>query len=265
MSIYDASYQRPAPTLLRPGDGIILYCSRTAAKTPSSAECGAYRNRGVTVSFVFEDSADRAAISGYATGKSDGAFSAGMARANGHPRSWTLWFACDTYTALNLDYARGFRDGLAGYYEPGIYAGDRNLERARTQLGYTKFWQAGASSWSDHWHYPDLPPGDTRSYGTYPYAQLAQVAGNSPIPGTDLDIARAPHWYGPTTDWFDMATQADLQAVLQPLADQLTVIQNGLGMLQYGDGRNATPQTHPFNLYQIWQDVEAIKTKLGIT
>jgi hypothetical protein len=189
MAVYDASWQRPSPSLLKPGDGLILYCSRTLSKTPSADQCDAYRARDVQVGFVFEDSADRAAVQGFAAGVSDGALALTQARSKGHPKGWTVYFACDVVSPLNLEYARGFRDGLTAYYEPGLYAGDRNLERARVGLGYTQLWQASASSWSDHW--------GPNHHGTYQYAALWQSAGSSPVPGTDLNVVNRAGWNHP--------------------------------------------------------------------
>jgi hypothetical protein len=189
MAVYDASWQRPSPSLLKPGDGLILYCSRTLSKTPSADQCDAYRARDVQVGFVFEDSADRAAVQGFAAGVSDGALALTQARSKGHPKGWTVYFACDVVSPLNLEYARGFRDGLTAYYVPGLYAGDRNLERARAGLGYTQLWQASASSWSDHW--------GPNHHGTYQYAALWQSAGSSPVPGTDLNIVNRAGWNHP--------------------------------------------------------------------
>jgi len=189
MAVYDASWQRPAPSLLKPGDGLILYCSRTASKTPTTAQCDAYRAHSVQVGFVFEDSADRAAVQGFAAGVSDGALALTQARSKGHPKGWTVYFACDVVSPLNLEYARGFRDGLTTYYVPGLYAGDRNLERARAGLGYTQLWQASASSWSDHW--------GPNHHGTYTHAALWQSTTASPVPGTDLNIVNRAGWNHP--------------------------------------------------------------------
>ena len=189
MAVYDASWARPAPSQLKPGDGLILYCSRTLNKTPSTSQCDAYRARSVSVGFVFEDSADRAAVQGFAAGVSDGALALTQAKAKGHPRGWTVYFACDVTSPLNLEYARGFRDGLTAYYVPGLYAGDRNLERARVGLGYGQLWQASAASWSDHW--------GPNHHGTYPYAALWQSTTASPVPGTDLNIVNRAGWNHP--------------------------------------------------------------------
>jgi len=198
MAVYDASWQRPPPSKLKPGDGIILYVSRTASKCPTIAECDAYRARGVTVRFVFEDSADQAATAGYAAGKTDGAFTLAQVKAKGGQAGDAVYFACDTYATINIDYARGFGDGLTTFFEPRLYAGDRNLELVRTHLGMTLGWQASAASWSDHWHYPTTA--EMWSLGTYPYASLYQSPGASPIPGTDLNIVNNPAWTGGNGD-----------------------------------------------------------------
>jgi len=210
--VYDASWHRPAPALLQPGDGIILYASRTEAKCPTAAECAAYRARGVIVRFVFEDSATRAAIGNYADGKADGALTLGQVKAKGGQRGDVVYFAADSNALMSLEYARGFRDGLTSFFMAGPYAGDRNLERARVSLGMTKLWQASAGSWSDHWN-------PAAHHGAYEHAVLYQVVGASPVPGTDLNVINDHAWHtvvGATTpeddvsysDWPEAAQQA---------------------------------------------------------
>ena len=196
MAVYDASWQRPAPSKLKPGDGIILYASRTDAKCPTIAECDAYRARGVKVRFVFEDAADRAASTGYAAGKADGALTSQQVKVKGGQAGDAVYFACDTYKTIRLDYATGFRDGLTTFFEPRLYAGDRNLELVRVQLGMTLGWQAAAGSWSDHFY----KPGQVGGHGTYPYASLWQVIGTSAIPDTDINIVNNPAWVGGNGD-----------------------------------------------------------------
>lgn len=209
--VYDASWARPAPSLLQPGDGIILYASRTEGKCPTAAECAAYRARGVIVRFVFEDSAGRAAAKGHAEGVADGALTLAQAKAKGAQRGDVAYFAADSNDPLNLDYARGFRSGLTSFLEPGCYGGDRNLERARS-VSYVKLWQASAGSWSDHWN-------PAAHHGAYEHAVLYQVVGASPVPGTDLNVINDPAWHtavGATTpeddvsysDWPEAAQQA---------------------------------------------------------
>jgi len=224
--VYDASWQRPAPTKLAPGDGIILYASRTGSKCPSAAECAAYRARGVVVRFVFEDSATRAADGGYADGHADGALTLAQAAAKGGQRGDVAYFACDTNSPLHLEYARGFRDGLAGYFTAGLYAGDRNLERARVGLGITKLWQAGAASWSDHWNYD-------AHHGSYAHASLYQVVTSSPIPGTDLNVINDPGWAGLTGTNLDIleddlptAKEIAEAVVAEPIEN--TLVEGGL-------------------------------------
>jgi hypothetical protein len=233
MAVYDASWQRPSPSLLKPGDGLILYCSRTLNKTPSTSQCDAYRARSVSVGFVFEDSADRAAVQGFAAGVSDGALALTQAKAKGHPRGWTVYFACDVTSPLNLEYARGFRDGLTAYYVPGLYAGDRNLERARVGLGYQQLWQASAASWSDHWG-PD-------HHGTYTHAALWQSAAASPVPGTDLNVVNRAGWNHPligtpqdTLEGDDMSA-ADVAAVNAHTDDVLASIKDSFALVLHGD------------------------------
>jgi hypothetical protein len=223
MAVYDASWARPAPSLLKPGDGIILYCSRTLTKTPTIAQCDAYRTQGVQVGFVFEDSADRAAVQGFAAGVSDGALALTQARSKGHPRGWTVYFACDVVSPLNLEYARGFRDGLTSYYQPGLYAGDRNLERARVGVGYKQLWQASAASWSDHW--------GPNHHGTYQYAALWQSTLASPVAGTDLNIVNRAGWNHPligtpedTLEGDDMTTEE--HDALMAIAASLDALRN---------------------------------------
>ena len=196
--VYDTSFKpRPTPDAFKPGDGVIVYCSRDPDKVPDVSEVDAYRKRGLSVGFVFEDSADRAATTGYAAGKSDGALFAQQAQARDHAKGKPAYFACDVIDPVNLDYCKGFRDGLAGYYEPRLYAGDRNLERARAGLGLRLGWQASAGSWSDNFY----RSGQVGGHGTYPGASLYQVVGTSTIPGTDINIVNNPAWNGnPTGD-----------------------------------------------------------------
>lgn len=254
MAVYDASWQRPAPSLLKPGDGLILYCSRTLTKTPTTAQCDAYRARGVQVGFVFEDSADRAAVQGFAAGVSDGALALTQAKAKGHPRGWTVYFACDVVSPLNLEYARGFKDGLTAYYIPGLYAGDRNLERARVGLGYTQLWQASAASWSDHWG-PD-------HHGTYEYAALWQSAGASPVPGTDLNIVNRAGWNHPligtpqdTIEGDDMSA-ADIAAINAHTDQVAKDIHDSFVLVLHGDAG------HLANLDSILAGVQGNANKL---
>lgn len=192
--VYDSSWERPAPSLLRPDDGIILYVSRDDSKCPSATECAAYRNRGVIVRFVFEDAAGRAASGTYADGYADGQLALDQVATKGGHAGDAVYFAADSAAALSLAYGRGFVAGLTDHFEPGTYGGDRNLERARTQLGIRQLWQASAKSWSDHWH--DPTDDDPRSYGAYPYASLYQVVGHSSVPGTDLNLINHPAWAG---------------------------------------------------------------------
>jgi hypothetical protein len=230
MAVYDTSYTRPAPTLLKPGDGIILYCSRTPEKVPSVAEVDAYRAYGITVGFVFEDSADRAATTGYNTGKSDGQLAAQQAQAKDHPKNAPIYFACDVIDPVNLDYCRGFKDGLAGYYEPRLYAGDRNLERARAGIGLRLGWQASAGSWSDNFY----RSGQTGGHGTYPGASLYQVIGTSTVPGTDINLVNNPAWNGATTDMAYLAwPDADKAALVADLVH--AILNAGTTAPQYPD------------------------------
>jgi hypothetical protein len=191
--VYDASYERPSPSLLPRGDGIILYASRNASKRPTATECAAYRDRGVIVRFVFEDGPDRAATGGYADGHSDGQLTYSQVRAKGGEQDDAVYFACDTSARLSLNYARGFRDGLTSFFVAGLYAGDRNLELARANLGTTKLWQSNAKSWSNNWN-------DAAHHGSYRYASLYQVAAQSPIPGTDLNVINQSGWAGGDDD-----------------------------------------------------------------
>jgi hypothetical protein len=188
--VYDTSYSRPAASLLQPGDGVILYSSRTLAKVPSPEECDAYRARGVTVRFVFEDSRGRATGT-YAQGYSDGVLSHDMARLRGLEPGGVHYVACDVGNPISLEYARGFQAGLSSLFVPGLYAGDRNLEVVRTHLAWSHLWQASALSWSDHW--------DSELHrGNYRYANLWQSLAASPVPGTDVNIVNPnnPDWSG---------------------------------------------------------------------
>jgi len=180
VSVYDTSSNRPAPGMLNPGDGVIVYCSRTPSKVPSVNECDAYRARGVSVGFVFEDQADRAATGTYDDGFNDAQLSRGMAHNRGHLIGKPIYFACDTGLTISLRYYTGFHDGLVNEFHPGVYAGDRNLEIVRAE-GAHYLWQAASSSWSNHWD-------SVNHHGNYPYAQLWQSVLASPVPGTDRDI-----------------------------------------------------------------------------
>lgn len=112
--------------------------------------------------------------------------------------------------------------------------------------------------------------------GTHPDAgdeghlhiSVTQANGNHPSPtGWVSALDRTDGWglVTPTTkDWFDMATKQDLVDLLQPLNDKI----DGLATtLLYGDSREAAmgakPQTHAFNLFQMKQELDAIKTKVG--
>lgn len=191
MNVYDTSSDRPLPSELQPGDGVIVYSSNNPGKVPSASECTAYRAHGVNVGFVFEDQSGRAIGGTFAEGWADGDLSLAMAKARGHKQGKPHYVACDQGSTISLDYARGFQAGLTAYYLPGLYAGDRNLELVRTRLGWSKLWQAGASSWSDHWD-------SDRHHGNYTYANLWQSVLASQVPGTDLNVINLanPDWNG---------------------------------------------------------------------
>lgn len=210
--VFDASWQRPDPSLLQPGDGIILYCSRDATKCPTRAEVDAYRQRGVIVRRVFEDVSGRAMTGSYTDGRADGQLTEQMMKDDGHAAGEVGYFAADTGGVMSLDYTRGFRDGLTSFFVPGCYAGDRNLERARS-IGITKLWQASAGSWSDHWTEPDDGNPLMGHYGAYAYAVLYQVVGQSPVPGTDLNVINDPGWAGGNGD--DDVSAAEVIAALK--------------------------------------------------
>lgn len=67
-----------------------------------------------------------------------------------------------------------------------------------------------------------------------------------------------------TKDWFAMATKQDLDDALQPLLDKLDHIAT---LIVYGDSADAARgkgvQGHPFNLYEIKAELDAIKAKVG--
>lgn len=252
MHVYDSSYQRPKPSLLQPGDGIILYCSRTPEKVPTVAEVDAYRAAGVSVGFVFEDSADRAATNGYAAGVSDGGLAAQQARAKGHPKGKPVYFACDVIDPVNLNYCGGFRYGLGGYYEPRLYAGDRNLRRAET-IGLHLGWQASAGSWSDNFYHS----GDPGGHGTYEGAALWQVVGTSTIPGTDINIVNNPAWNG------DDVTPADIQAIADAVWARGLTFPGGL-TIPAGQ-RLAEVDNHVTNLPAATDIAAAVVAKLPTT
>src|SRR6266705_1458849 len=155
MRVFDTSSDRPLPSELRPGDGIIVYASRTASKCASSAECDNYRKRGIIVGWVFEDQTGRAVTGSFTDGVNDGALSLAMGKHRGMKEGEVHYVASDTSGETSISYARGFAVGLTAYTIPGLYAGDRNLERIRTNLRWSKFWQAGASSWSNNWAYDE--------------------------------------------------------------------------------------------------------------
>src|SRR5690349_14226871 len=66
-----AAWHAYTASQLQPGDGLILYVSRTTSKMPTTAELQNYRDKGVIVRRVFEDSATRAATGTYADGLAD--------------------------------------------------------------------------------------------------------------------------------------------------------------------------------------------------
>lgn len=222
-------------SVLQPGDGIILYASRTTSKCPTIAEVAAYREAGVddTLGFVFEDSATRASTGTHADGLADGQLTLSMLKARGHAKGKPAYYACDTSEPLSLDYAKGFADGLAGYYEPRLYAGDFNLAKAAA-IGQRNGWQAGAASWSEYWDFG-------ASHGAYGGASLYQVAGTSPIPGTDLNVIHTPDWNGPSTQEDDMTPEqaqmlTDLHNWFQSAEDSKGTVHPNTGSGQLNAG-----------------------------
>lgn len=183
MKVYDASFNRPSPNQVGAGNGIILYGSyvdpQTSGKIPSIDEVNNYRNAGVEVGFVYEWYETRA-TEDYASGYTDGQIALSQFRARNHAEGKVAFAACDTVNRISGSYIQGYRDGLSGYYKPGIYAGADNL-RIAEMYGINYFWEAKSESWDG-------------TKGELGYAQLVQQL-NSDLFGTDLNIVYGD-WIG---------------------------------------------------------------------
>lgn len=214
-NVYDTSFQRPAPSALDPGDGVILYVSHDPSNTkiPSPAECVAYRKANHSVGFVYEWYAERAAEgvmgpdrrTGYDAGYADGLAAVGQAIDRGHHLGKPIYVAHDTGLPVSVDYLRGWEDSAGAHFLPGLYAGDRNLEIARDR-GWHYLWQASAKSWSNHWD-------DTHNHGAYVYATLVQELSTT-IPGTDRNIIIDENWNRPVPIVLTPSTKGEDEMVL---------------------------------------------------
>lgn len=172
---------------------------------------------GVGIGLIWELAADRT-LDGYNAGYSDAQSANGYADRLGAPFEVPIRYATDFHASQSqidgpiLEYHRGVLD--AGGRPPGIYGGAPVIDMGYHRLGIRYGWQAAAASWSNY----ELSPNAVL------LQEVAQIYGGACDVNTVLCPADAIDWlWGRTPvrkDWFDMATEADLEAVINRVLDQ---------------------------------------------
>lgn len=163
---------------------------------------------GVGIGLIFESGADRSLTGGYWGGVDDAAWANRCADDVGAP--WVpIRYATDYHAQPHeidgpiTDYYRGVAD-----YDgrpPRVYGGAPVIDRMCAALGYGPGWQAAAASWSNYMLSPNADL----------LQEVEQVWGGA----ADTNIVLCPDneidWlWGREGDWFDMATEADLERVV---------------------------------------------------
>jgi len=153
-------------------DFVCRYLSRTGSKNITTREIAAYRNHGIRIVTVFEDTANRA-LGGGSAGVLDGQFCRQRLRALGAPSHAPVYFAADFDAESERDigqvhaYVRGAAQVL-GWGLVGIYGGIR----VTAGSGFKYHWQTVA--WSHgFWE---------------PAANIRQFASGGRIDGVSWDL-----------------------------------------------------------------------------
>jgi hypothetical protein len=160
-------------------------------------------------------------------GMADGATALAQAKALGYPEGKCIYFSHDTGTynwAQIESYFRAVKTALGGYYKIGCYGSYDLCTHLESQGLVDHSWQTLA--WS----------GGQRDPKAVIYQNGVQLQGGA----ADVDIVTSTDissWLdgpAPTKDWFDMATAADLQKVID---ERLVFILPRLaGLLRTGNG-----------------------------
>jgi len=257
----DYSFARPdLSQVQKDAIGVLRYICPDSPSTHGKilfpAECDQILARGLDLALNFEWYEGRC-NEGASAGSADGATALQMAKALGYPRGSCIYFSHDTgvYNWPNIDaYFRAVRTALGGYYRLGAYGSNALVGHLHTAGLIDKGWQTLA--WSngarDPWAvlYQD---GKQLYNGA---ADNNQVTGS--VAGWLGESAQSASASELTTsqDWFDMATQADLQKV----------VGDSISLLLYGDGPNVSDgsNTHPYNIKSLHDKVDAVKGTLGV-
>lgn len=165
------------------GSSVALrYLSRSTSKVVTRAEHEAYRQGGIDLVLVFEDSG-RPDISGYSGGKSDAEFALKQATSilGTPPRPPRIRFAADYDPAGNAEATDAYYDGVAAVMhrsQCGPYGGLEVVAR-QAKRGFEALWQTYA--WS------------AGHLFSSPYNSLYQYSNGHTVAGVGVDFN---HVYG---------------------------------------------------------------------
>lgn len=151
----DYSGARPSPHDMKKNGvkGVVRYLSEpvpaTSWKRITASEKNAILNAGLDLILNWEWYEGRM-LEGYNAGLHDGKAAMAQAKELGYPKGASIYFSHDT-SANNdsavLNYMRGVRDAMGGYYAPDIYSGIHVVDMVM-KAGLAKYgWQTVA--WSN--------------------------------------------------------------------------------------------------------------------
>jgi hypothetical protein len=231
MSLWaDYSFARPDLAQLKASGivGVLRYLSpddqNTHGKILFAPERDQILGSGLDLALNFEWYAGRC-LEGGAAGSADGHTALTQARALGYPQGKTIYFSHDTgaYNWAAIDsYFSAARAALGGYYKIGAYGSFSLVQQLHAAGLIDHGWQtlAWSSGQRDPW--------------AVLYQDGSQLLGGAvdvdQVTSTDIGSWKD----GPVQDWFDMATLADLQKVVN---DELVfVLPRAIGLLRDGNG-----------------------------
>jgi hypothetical protein len=157
---------------------------------------------------------------GYQAGVEDGQIALSQWKAVGHPQGCKVYFNDDTgssYVNPIADYLRGCNDAMGGYYTADLYANGDVIRTCLNRKLIAYGWHAMPRGW------PGYNPR---------IAGLWQTGSQDFNGGADVNIVQAS-FLGtrndvlnsaniPPLDWFDMATQADLENAVRKVLNEGT-------------------------------------------